>query len=218
MIAKVRHPIIAGIVLATTACVGSQTPAPDLPSWRMTKDSSGVEVRILEKPPYTYLYAIDGTLREIRYDSDGDKVADVFAHFSGRAIPDRLEIDGNQDGKIDRWDDYDIEGTLIRYATSAKGGVPDRFIEVDPKTQLTTRIETDADQDGRRERVELFIAGRMTRAEIDTNGDGIRDRVQIWEGSRMTSEELDIDGDRRPDVRIVHSKTGTISKVERLKR
>ena len=212
-----RQVIIAGIVIGTSACVGANPPAPQIAPWRLAQDASGREVRLLEKPPYTYLYALDGTLRQVQIDSNGDAKPEVFAYYSGRNTPDRLEIDENRDGKLDRWEEYNGSGALVRFATSAKGGSPERFVEVDPATKSTTQVETDADHDGRRERLEVFVAGQLSRAEIDTNGDGKRDRVQEWKRGLMVSEEIDRDGDGRADVRILHTKTGAISKVERLK-
>ncbi len=184
----------------------------------MIKDASGVEVRLLEKPPYTYLYGLDGALRQINFDSNADGKADVFAYFAGRNTPERLEIDENRDGKIDRREEYNLEGVMVRFSTAAKGGAPERFIEIDPVTKATTQVETDADHDGRRERREIFVGGRLTRAEIDTDGNGTRERIQDWSAGFLTSEEIDRDGDGQPDVRILHTKTGAISKVERLVR
>ncbi len=215
----VRSLIIAGIALASTACgLGSSSPAPDLPPWKMTKDGRGVEVRFLEKAPYVYMYALDGTLRQINLDSNGDRKPDLFAYFSGRSTPDSLEIDENRDGRIDRWEEYNADGKMIRFSTSAKGAIPDRFVTLDPATGSTQQVETDADHDGRRERLEVFSAGRLSRAEIDTNADGKRDRIQDWSPGYLLSEEIDRDGDGKPDVRILHTKTGAIQKVERLTR
>lgn len=211
--------IIAVLALGASACgMGSTPPAPDLPPWKLVKDANGIEMRLLEKGPYTYLYGLDGTLRQMKLDSNGDRKADVFAYFSGRNTPDRLEIDENRDGTIDRWEEYNAEGVMLRYATSRKGGRPERFVEVDPVTRATIQVETDADHDGRRERLELFVSGRLSRAEIDTDGDGKRDRVQDWGPGYLASEEIDRDGDGRPDIRITHTKAGAISKVERLTR
>lgn len=211
--------IIAVIVLATSGCgMGTKPPAPDLPPWKLTRDANGVEMRLLEKPPYTYLYGLDGTLRQMKFDSNGDRRPDVFAFFSGRNTPDRLELDENRDGTIDRWEEYNQEGVMVRFATSKKGGSPERFIEIDPVTKATIRVETDADHDGKRERLELFVDGKLSRAEIDTNGDGKRDRVQDWSPGYLASEEIDRDGDGRADVRILHTRSGAISKVERLAR
>ena len=215
----VRFVIIAGIVLTASGCgMGSAPPPPDLPPWKLTRDPSGVEMRLLEKPPYTYLYSLDGTLRQMKFDSNGDHKPDVFAYFSGRNTPDRLEIDENRDGTIDRWEEYNAEGVMVRFATSKKGRIPDRFVEIDPVTKATLRVETDADHDGKRERVEFFVGGRLSRAEIDTDGDGKRDRIQDWSPGYLASEEIDRDGDGRADVRILRTKSGAISKVERLAR
>ena len=215
----VRPLIIAVIALSASVCgMGSKPPAPDLPPWKLVKDAKGVEMRLLEKPPYTYLYGLDGTLRQMKFDSNGDRRPDVFAYFSGRNTPDRLEIDENRDGKIDRWEEYSAEGVMLRYATSRKGGAPERFVEIDPATRAAVRVETDADHDGRRERLEVFVGGRLNRAEIDTDGDGKRDRVQDWSPGCLATEEVDRDGDGRPDIRISHTRSGAISKIERLVR
>jgi hypothetical protein len=217
IIGFVRKLIIAGIALVSSGCgIGSKAPAPDLPPWKVTKDSSGVEVRLLEKPPYTYLYALDGRLRQLKYDSNGDHTPDVFAYFSGRDTPDRLELDENRDGKIDRWEAYDSKGVLLRYATSAKGGTPERFVEIDPVTKAITQIELDADHDSRRERLEIYTAGKLVRAEIDSNGDGKRDRLQEWRDGFLMSEDIDRDADGKADIRIVRTKAGAIAKVEKL--
>ncbi len=214
-----RRLIIAVIALTTSGCgLGTTPPAPDLPPWKLVRDASGVEMRLLEKPPYTYLYSLDGTLRQMKFDSNGDRKPDVFAYFSGRNTPDRLEIDENRDGSIDRWEEYSPEGVMLRFATSRRGGSPDRFVEVDPVSKATTRVETDADHDGKRERLEIFVGGRLSRAEIDTNGDGKRDRIQDWSPGYLASEEIDRDGDGQPDIRILRTKTGAISRVERLAR
>jgi hypothetical protein len=213
----VRLSIFVGVALATTACgIGTEPPKPDLPPWKMTRDASGVEVRLLEKPPYTYLYALDGTLRQIKFDGNGDGKPDVFAYFSGRTTADRLEIDENHDGKLDRWEEYSQAGVLTRFATSAHGGAPDRFVEIDPITKATTQVETDADHDGHRERLEIYKDGALVRVEIDTDGDGKRDRFQDWSAGRLVSEAIDRDGDGRADVRILRTRSGAISRVERL--
>ena len=215
----VRPLIIAVIGLLASACgMGSRPPAPDLPPWKLVRDAKGVEMRLLEKPPYTYLYGLDGTLRQMKFDSNGDHKADVFAYFSGRNTPDRLEIDENRDGTIDRWEEYNAQGVMVRFAISRKGGVPERFVEIDPVTKATIQVETDADHDGRRERLELFAGGKLNRAEIDTDRDGKRDRIQDWSPGYLASEEIDRDNDGRPDIRITHSKSGAILKVERLVR
>jgi len=215
----VRVLIIAGIAVAAIGCgLGSSPPPPDLPPWRMTKDSSGVEVRLLEKPPYTYLYGLDGALRQIKFDSNGDLKPDVFAYFAGRSTPERLEMDENRDGKLDRWEEYNALGKMLRYSTSLKGGIPEKFVELDPSTNQATQIETDADHDGRREQLQVFVKGRLSRVEIDSDGDGKRDRSQDWSPGYLASEELDRDGDGTADVRILRSKAGAILKVERIQR
>ena len=217
IILSVRPLIIAGIVLGTTACgMGATPPAPEVPPWRMTKDASGVDVRLLEKLPYTYLYALDGSLRELRLDRNNDHKPDVFAHFSGRSTPDRLEIDENGDGKLDRWEIYNEKGQLVRYSTSAKGGAPERFFELDPSTKEQTQVETDTDHDGRRERLEVFVKGRLVRVDLDTNADGKKDRVQDWAPGYLASEDVDRDGDGRADVRIRYSRNGSVLRLERL--
>ena len=177
-----------------------------------------MEVRVLVKGPYTYLYALDGRLREIRYDSDNDQKPDVFAFFSGRDTPDRLEIDDNRDGRVDRWEEYNAQGLLVKYATASRGSSPDRFVDIDPVTKAITQIETDADHDGRRERREVFSGGKLTRSEVDTNADGRLDRLQTWQNGVLITEEVDRDGDGKPDIRLHRSKSGAVTRVEHLQK
>lgn len=209
--------IMVGVAIAAAGCgAGSEGRAVDLPPWKMVKDASGVEVRAVVKPPYTYLYALDGGLRQINFDSNADGKTDIVAFFSGGSIPDRLHIDANFDGRIDRWEEYGSGGVLLRYATSDKGGTPDRFVELDPKTGVATQQEVDADHDGRKERTEVFTGGRLSRVDLDTDADGKLDRSQDWRDGFLVSETIDRDGDGKPDIRIVHARDGSILRVERL--
>lgn len=210
-----RPLIIAGIGLATTACgFGSAPPAPDLPPWKLGRDASGAEVRVVARGASTYLYALDGRLVQLNLDSDRDGKPDVFAYYTDSKTPDRVEIDGNHDGRIDRWESYDREGALVRYSLSSDGRRRDRTFVLDPQTGRAHRIESDADGDGRPERVEIFDAGGLARAEIDSNADGKTDRVQEWKAGRLTREEIDRNGDGSPDIRLIHDGAGAISRVE----
>lgn len=210
-----RPLIIAGIGLATTTCgFGSAPPAPDLPPWKLGRDASGAEVRVVAQGANTYLYALDGRLVQSNLDSNRDGRPDVFAYFTSAKTPDRVEIDGNHDGRIDRWESYDNRGTLVRYSLSSDGKRRDRTFVLDPGTGRPNRMESDTDGDGRPERVEIFGAGGLTRAEIDSNSDGRVDRVQEWKAGRLVQEEIDRNGDGSPDIRLIHDDAGAISRVE----
>lgn len=212
-----RLLIIAGIGLVTMACgFGSAPPPPELPSWRIGRDARGAEARVVTKAQSTYFYALDGRLVQLDFDSDRDGKADVFAYFTSGRTPDRVEIDSDQDGRIDRWERYDSNGRLVSYSSSGPAGRPDRTVVLDPATGRTTRVESDANADGRPERVEIFSAGVLARAEIDSNADGRADRIQEWKNGLLLNEDLDRDSDGRPDIRLVHDRSGAVTRVEAL--
>lgn len=217
IIVAVRPLIIAGIGFVTMACgLGSAPPPPDLPPWKIGRDASGAEVRVVTKGRYTRLYALDGRLVQLNVDSDADGKPDLFAHFTTNPTPDRVEIDSDQDGRIDRWERYDTRGALLGYSSSRNSERPDRTVVLDPATGRTIRVESDFDERSRARRIEVFSGGVLARAEIDSDGDGSIDRIQEWKDGRLIREDMDRDGDGRSDIRLTHDRSGAISRVELL--
>jgi hypothetical protein len=115
---------------------------------------------LFEKDRYQALYgARDGALQRIAYDENGDRRAETIVFFGpgGRIV--RTEADGDGDGVLDRWEEYDEAGVLARAGRARKGAGPIVWVWVSPPDpDGLRRCEFDDDGDGRVDRVESLSA------------------------------------------------------------
>lgn len=118
-----------------------------------------------------------GHLKEVAFDSTHNGRNDSVAYMDGTRV-ERIEIDEDGDGKVDRWEFYDADRRLQRASFSRQhNGVLDAtaFYSAEGEVQ---RVEISTASDGRFNRIEFYQSGSLTRVEEDTNGDG---RVDKWE-------------------------------------
>jgi hypothetical protein len=114
---------------------------------------------------------------------------------------------------IDRWEDYDPSGRLLKVGTSRRGRGPDMWTLLGPQGEEVGR-QYDDDGDGRPERSERLSAGVVVSVEIDQDRDGRWDRWQSWARGRLVEEQLDSDGDGRPDRRVRYGERGNVLGLE----
>ena len=134
-----------------------------------------------------------GRLEELKYDSNGDGRFDTFSYMDGTTIL-RIEIDQNEDGKIDRWEYYGPGKVLERVGFSrAQNGVEDAWQYFDRAGALT-RVEMAATR-GKNgpliDRIEYYEHGVLTRAEEDTDHDGTMDKWETYDGDRLAAVAFD---------------------------
>jgi hypothetical protein len=134
-----------------------------------------------------------GRLEELKYDSDGDGRFDTFSYMDGATIL-RIEIDQNEDGKIDRWEYYGPGKVLERVGFSrAQNGVEDVWQYFDHAGAIT-RVEM-ASTRGKNgaliDRIEYYEHGVLTRAEEDTDHDGTIDKWETYDGDRLAAVAFD---------------------------
>ena len=111
---------------------------------------------------------------------------------------DRIEIDKDENGKIDRWEHY-VDGKLARVGTSTRGdGVEDEWAFQRADGSLE-RVETDTDRDGRVDKWETFEASptpggrpvlRTVSMDPDSSGRPTRRLLYRADGSFERSEML----------------------------
>ncbi len=124
-----------------------------------------------------------GRLELLKYDANGDGTVDTWGYMDGARFL-RIELDGDQDNRIDRWEYYG----------------PDQQIE---KIGLSTK------SDGTADRFEYYENGTLTRAEVDTSGDGRIDKWEVYDGSRLASVAFDTTQRGSPDRRVVYGPDGS---------
>lgn len=154
-----------------------------------------------------------GRLRELAYDSDGNGRIDTWTEMDGTR-PVRSRIDRNEDGRIDRWEEYGDGGALVRVGFSrADTGVADAWAFAGPGGRVE-RIEISSAADQTRiDRWEYYGAapdggmpgpGALERAEEDTTGDGRPDRWETYDRGELRTVAFDENGDGIADRRLVY--------------
>ena len=181
--------------------------------WTRVQGEDGEELRLVERGPYRAYYDTQGRLKRVEVDSNEDGKVDNIAYHDGSERPILLEVDTNFDGVIDRWEHYDEQGQLVKVGSASGGGPPERWAYLGPDG-LPVRMEYDADANGKVERIEIFEEGRIVAVETDTDRDGQIDRWQDWRSGILGFEEFDTDGDGRRDRRLRYGAAGQIESVE----
>jgi hypothetical protein len=213
------RPLAVLLALAAGGCSGQCGARGGLPPVGppLVQAPDGKRYFLLDRGPYQAFYDRAGHLQRIEYDSNKDGRPDQIAHHRGEHHARLLEVDEDFDGRIDRWEDYDADGKLVKLGASRHGRGPDVWIYAGADGQ-PRRKEYDEDGDGRVDRAEELSAARVTRVELDADHDGRMDRWQQWPQGRLTEEEIDTDGDGRPDRRLRYGKRGEVVALEPIAR
>lgn len=206
-----RHLLLPAALFAAAGCGGQGNDPPVPPP--ILKGPDGQRRHVLDRGRYRALYDRWGRLERIEHDSNGDGRPDRILRHDGAKSPRRVEIDADFDGRMDRYEDFTPEGVLHRYSVLEADGRPRLWTAV-AADGSPLRYEYDQDADGRTERAEVVVGGRVGRVELDTDRDGRVDRWQEWENGRVSAESLDTDADSRPDRRLRYGPDGRILRVE----
>ena len=150
----------------------------------------------------------NGKLEVLKYDSDGDGKFDTVSYMDGARIV-RIEIDRDEDGKIDRWEYYGPGQKLEKVGFSrANDGIEDAWSIIDANGSVA-RIEIATKRDGKPNRFEYYTDNVLTRVEEDTDGDGRVDKWETYEGQRLASVAFDVRHRGTPDRRLVYGIDGS---------
>src|SRR5262249_30045851 len=120
----------------------------------------------------------------------------------------RIEIDENEDGKVDRWEHYDANQKLEKVGVSkANNGKADRWEYLNPDGTVA-RVET-AGADGKITRTEYYEKNALSKAEEDANADGALDKWETYgDGGQLLSVAFDTQHRGRPDRRLIYGAGG----------
>jgi hypothetical protein len=128
-------------------------------------------------------YDETGRLRRLTVDVTGNGRHDVVSVMDGSRVR-HIELDADEDGRVDRWDFYREDRTLDKVGFSTRNdGVMDAQAFYNANGTIA-RIEVATTRSGSFNRVEFYAAGVLVRSEEDTNGDGRPDK---WETYRRNS-------------------------------
>lgn len=127
--------------------------------------------------PTTTYDPVSGRLKQLEFDTTHNGRNDSIGFMDGTVVQ-RIEVDEDEDGKVDRWEFYGVNRRLERVGYSRRhNGVLDAMAHYGEDDNVQ-RIEIATQGDGPFNRVEFYESGSLARVEEDTNGDG---RVDKWE-------------------------------------
>ena len=148
---------------------------------------------------------------EAKYDKSTGKLSQLTikgktSHMDGRNFV-RIEVDENQDGRVDRWEYYGPDQTLEKVGMSrANDGSPDAWAFAGPDGGVS-KIEVSTKRDGRVNRIESYERGHLTKAEEDTDGDGRSDKWETYANGVLATASFDPAGTGKPTVTIDYRQT-----------
>ena len=149
-----------------------------------------------------------GRLQQLRLDSDKNGTVDTVSYMDGTRLI-RIEVDKDEDGRVERWEYYGPERQLERVGLSrANDGKEDAWSFNGPDGSVV-RVDISTERDGRVTRTEHYQDGVLTHAEDDDDRDGMPDRWETYDGGRLSSVAFDTAHRGTPDRRLVYGPDGT---------
>jgi hypothetical protein len=122
----------------------------------------------------------------------------------------RIEIDNDEDGKIDRWEYYGPDQKLERVGFSRlMDGTEDAWSYSGADGSIE-RIDVSTRRDGKITRVERYQNGMLVAAEEDSDEDGKMDKWETYDGTRLASVGFDTHHRGTPDRRLIYAADGSV--------
>ena len=150
---------------------------------------------------------VTGKLKLLKYDSDGNGVVDTLSYMDGARVV-RIEIDKNEDGKVDRWEYYDANQKVEKIGTSRNGDGKEDSWSYPAADGSIARVDISLKHDGKVSRVEHYDKGVLVSAEEDSDGDGRMDKWETYEGDHLSSIAFDTTHRGTPDRRLIYGANG----------
>ena len=153
------------------------------------------------------VYDKTGRLQLLKYDANNNGRPETFSYMDGGRIV-RIEIDKDEDGKIDRWEYYDQNQKLTKVGFSRENdGTVDAWSY--PRADGSTdRIEFSTRRDGKVTRTEYYEKDAIVRAEEDADEDGTVDKWETYQDGHLTSVSFDAEHAGRPTNRLIYTADG----------
>ena len=146
-----------------------------------------------------------GKLSQLTVDSAKDGKPNITSYMDGSRFV-RIEIDSDEDGKIDRWEYYGADQKVARVGFSrANDGKQDAWATRAPDGSLS-KLELSTRHDGAINRVEFYEAGRLARAEEDTDADGRADKWETYVSGELVSVSFDTLKSGKPTTTVDYRK------------
>jgi len=146
-----------------------------------------------------------GKLSQLTVDATKDGKPNIFSYMDGAKFV-RIEIDKDEDGRIERWEYYGSDQKLEKVGFSrSNDGKADSWAFQGPDGSIA-RVDVSTKRDGKVDRTEFYSAGELSRAEEDTDGDGRVNKWESYEAGALTSVSFDTTKSGKPTIAIDYRK------------
>jgi len=151
-----------------------------------------------------------GKLKLLKYDSNANGIVDTWSYMDGARVI-RIEIDKDEDGKIERWEYYGPDQKLEKVGFSRENdGKEDAWSFAGPDGTIA-RLEISTHRDGKISRSETYEHEKIVRAEEDTDGDGRPDKWETYVDAHLASVAFDTLHRGSADRRLVYGANGAVT-------
>jgi hypothetical protein len=142
-----------------------------------------------------------GKLHQLTVDARKDGKPNILSDMDGKKII-RIEVDHDEDGKVDRWEYYGDDQKIFKVGLSrANDGKTDTWAFRSPGGVLT-KLEVSTRRDGRFNRTQFYENGALIRIEEDTDGDDKVDKWETYRDGALANVAFDPAGSGHPTVSI----------------
>jgi antitoxin component YwqK of YwqJK toxin-antitoxin module len=145
-----------------------------------------------------------GKLSQLSVDAKKDGKPNIFSYMDGSQFL-RIEIDQDEDGKIDRWEYYRPDQKIEKIGLSrANDGIVDSWAYQGPDG-LVSKVEVSTRRDGKVNRTEFYDKGTLARAEEDSDNDGQLDKWETYADGALATVGFDTTHSGKPTRTIDYS-------------
>ena len=146
-----------------------------------------------------------GKLSQVTVNAAKDGKPNITSYMDGTKFV-RIEVDADEDGKIDRWEYYGPAQRVDRVGVSrSNDGKQDAWIFRGPDGSVS-RIEVSTKHDGRANRFEFYNRDELIRVEEDTDADGRVDKWEEYESGALIRVSFDTAKSGNPTTIIDYRK------------
>jgi hypothetical protein len=146
-----------------------------------------------------------GKLSQLTVDAKNDGKPNIISYMDGNKFL-RIEIDRDEDGKVDRWEYYGADQKLEKVGFSrSNDGKADAWA-FQGTDGAVARVQVSTKKDGRPNRTEFYDKGTLSRAEEDSDADGRIDKWEQYESGALISVSFDTTRSGKPTTTIDYRK------------
>jgi antitoxin component YwqK of YwqJK toxin-antitoxin module len=138
-----------------------------------------------------------GKLSQLTVDAKKDGKPNIYSYMDGSKFV-RIEIDNDEDGKIDRWEYYGPDQKIQKIGLSrANDGIVDSWA-YQGADGLVSKVEVSTRRDGKVSRTEFYEQGKLARAEEDSDNDGQIDKWETYADGALATVGFDTTHSGKP--------------------